>query len=127
MDAIRIVLIVLDAVVGLTAIGGGIALAAGLEGARFPAEWLKATPFSSYRIPGLILAVAVGGSAAAAAVLTITTPLAGTWVSMLAGVILAGQIAGEIRLLKQPISAMETTYLVTAAAMAALGLTLWVA
>jgi hypothetical protein len=36
VDAIRIVLIVIDAVVGLTAIGGGIALATGLEGERFP-------------------------------------------------------------------------------------------
>ena len=78
---------------------GGIALAAGLEGERYPVEWLTGTPFSSYLIPGLILSVAVGGSAAAAAVLIITTPEVGAWVSVLAGVILTGQIAGEIRLL----------------------------
>jgi hypothetical protein len=69
VNAIRIVLVVVDAAVGLTAIGGGIALAAGLEGERYPVEWLTGTPFSSYLIPGLILsvAVAVAGSAAAAA------------------------------------------------------------
>src|SRR5271157_1831394 len=61
VNAIRIVLVVVDAVVGLTAIGGGIALAAGLEGERYPVEWLTGTPFSSYLIPGLILSVAVGG------------------------------------------------------------------
>ena len=53
MNAIRIVLVVVDATVGLTAIGGGIALAAGLEGERYPVEWLTGTPFSSYLIPGL--------------------------------------------------------------------------
>ena len=77
VNAIRIVLVVVDAVVGLTAIGGGIALAAGLEGERYPVEWLTGTPFSSYLIPGLILSVAVGGSAAAAAVLIVTTPEVG--------------------------------------------------
>ena len=92
MNAIRIVLVVVDAAVGLTAIGGGIALAAGLEGERYPVEWLTGTPFSSYLMPGLILSVAVGGSAAAAAVLIVTTPEVGAWVSVLAGVILTGQI-----------------------------------
>ena len=51
--------------------------AAGLEGERYPVEWLTGTPFSSYLIPGLILSVAVGASAAAAAVLIVTTPEVG--------------------------------------------------
>ena len=109
---------------GLTAIGGGIALAAGLEGERYPVEWLTGTPFSSYLIPGLILSVAVGGSAAAAAVLIVTTPEVGAWVSVLAGVILTGQIAGEIRLLTQPVTWIEVVYFGAGLAMVALGLTL---
>jgi uncharacterized membrane protein YeiH len=48
----------------LTAIGGGIALATGVD--KLPAEWLKGTPFRSYLYPGIILTVVVGGSAAAA-------------------------------------------------------------
>ncbi len=126
MNAVRVVLIMLDAVVAVTAVGGGIALAAGLEGERYPAQWLKGTPFSSYLIPGLILAVVVGGSAAAAAALTFTAPAVGAWVSVLAGAILMGQIAGEIQLLKQPITGLEVAYFAVGLAMAALGLTLWV-
>jgi hypothetical protein len=57
VNAVRVVLIIVDAVVAVTAVGGGIVLAAGLEGGRFPARWLKGTPFSSYLVPGLILAV----------------------------------------------------------------------
>lgn len=126
MNAARIVLIILDAVVAVTAVGGGIALAAGLEDGRYPAGWLKGTPFGSYLIPGLILAVVVGGSAAAAAVLTVTAPRVGAWVSVPAGVILMGQIAGEIRLLRQPVSGIEVAYFAAGLAMVALGLTLGV-
>jgi hypothetical protein len=126
VNPVQVVLIVLDAVVGVTAVWGGVALAAGFEGERYPVEWLKGTPFSSYLVPGLILAVVVGGSAAAAAVLTATTPGTGAWVSALAGVMLMGQIAGEIRLLKQPISWIEVVYFAIGSAMAALGLALWV-
>ena len=124
MNAIRIVLVVVDAAVGLTAIGGGIALATGLEGERYPVEWLTGTPFSSYLIPGLILSVAVGAARLRPAVLIVTAPEAGAWVSVLAGVILTGQIAGEIRLLTQPVTWIEVVYFGAGLAMVALGLTL---
>jgi hypothetical protein len=45
----------------VTAVGGGTALATGLESDRFPAEMLRGTQFGSYVIPGLILAGVVGG------------------------------------------------------------------
>jgi len=88
VNAIRVVLIVLEVVVGLTA---------------------------------------VGGSSAAAAVLTVTSPAAGARMSVLAGVILMTQVTGEIRLLRQPVSRIEVAYLVAGAAMAALGITRWLA
>jgi len=50
----------------------------------------------------------------------------GAWASALAGVILMGQIAGEIRLLKQPITGIEAAYFAAGLAMVALGLTLGV-
>jgi hypothetical protein len=121
VHAVQVVLVILDAVVGLTAVGGGIALAAGLEGGRYPAGWLKGTPFSSYLIPG----GSGGGSAAAAAALTFTGPGVGAWVSVLAGLILMGQITGEIRFLKQIITGVEAAYGAAGLAMVALGLTLW--
>jgi hypothetical protein len=73
----RKVLVALDAFVGLTAVGGGLALAAGLEGDRFPPEYLEGTPFDSYVVPGLILAAAVGGSATVAAIATLRGKEAG--------------------------------------------------
>lgn len=67
----RIALFAADAFVGLTAVGGDIALATGLEGNRFPPEYLDRTPFESYVILGLILAGIVGGSATVAATVTL--------------------------------------------------------
>jgi hypothetical protein len=115
MNAVRITLIVLDAFVGLTAIGGGIALATGLEGERYPVAWLRQTPFSTYVIPGLILALAVGGSAALATVATLARPEVGAWISILAGAILMGQIVGEILLLRRPVTGIEVAYFATPA------------
>jgi len=53
-----------DGLVALTAVGGGIALSTGLEGDRCPPELLNRTPFTSYVVPGILLAGIVGGSAA---------------------------------------------------------------
>jgi hypothetical protein len=50
----------------------------------------------------------------------------GAWVSTLAGATLMGQIAGEVRLLKQPISWIEVVYFAIGLAMVTLGLALWV-
>lgn len=126
VSGMRSALVVIDAFVALTAIGGGVALAAGLEANRFPLDWLQGTPFHSYLIPGLILAGVVGGSAAVAAVVTLRAPRAGGLVSVLAGVILLGQITGELVLLNQPAwSAVEVFYFVLGLIMVALGLFLW--
>lgn len=126
VSGMRSALVVIDAFVALTAIGGGVALAAGLEANRFPLDWLQGTPFHSYLIPGLILAGVVGGSAAVAAVVTLRAPRAGGLVSVLAGVILLGQITGELVLLNQPAwSAVEVFYFVLGLVMVALGLFLW--
>jgi hypothetical protein len=64
---LRIVLIVLEFFLSITAILGGLALLAGL-GAP-PVEMLAGSPFKDYTIPGLALAVIVGGGALAAAIL----------------------------------------------------------
>lgn len=126
VSEVRSALVVIDAFVALTAIGGGVALAAGLEANRFPLDWLQGTPFHSYLIPGLILAGVVGGSAAVAAVVTLRAPRAGGLVSVLAGVILLGQITGELVLLNQPAwSAVEVFYFALGLVMVALGLFVW--
>ena len=92
-------LFVANVFVALTAVGGGITVATGID--KFPADWLAGTPFSSYLIPGLILTVVVGGSAAVAAVATLRRPDAGALTSVLAGAILLGWLVGE-RLILPP-------------------------
>ena len=86
----RIALVLVDAFAAVTALGGGVALATGLEGGRFPTDWLTGTPFDSYLIPGLMLAGVVGGSAAVATVATLRDPILGGRASPLAGVVMVG-------------------------------------
>ena len=97
---LRGVLVALDAFVGLTALGGGVSLMTGTD--AFPASWLEGTPFSSYVVPGLILATAVGGSAIAATIAVAAGRRFGALASIVAGVVLMGWISGEVLLLKQP-------------------------
>ena len=58
---IRIALVVIEACIGLGAIGGGIALLIGAFAQWLPIAWLQGTPFSDYTIPGLVLTFVVGG------------------------------------------------------------------
>ncbi|MGF1472293.1 MAG: hypothetical protein ACFB50_11205 [Rubrobacteraceae bacterium] len=119
----RIALLVADAFVGLTAVGGGIALATGLEGDRFPPEYLEGTPFGSYVAPGLILAGAVGGSATVAAIATLRNKEIGGSTSVVAGTIMMGWIAGEVLVLNQPSwTWTEVSYFVLGLVMVVLGL-----
>ena len=55
------------AVVGLAAVVGGIGLVR--NGLGMPEEWLLSTPFDTWLIPGVLLALGVGGSQLLAAVL----------------------------------------------------------
>ena len=61
--AIRIALVVIETVIGLAAIFGGIALVTGAFNFDqwIPVAWLAGTPFSDYTIPGLLLLILVGG------------------------------------------------------------------
>jgi hypothetical protein len=90
-------LFVANVFVALTAVFGGVTVATGVD--EFPADWLTGTIFSSYLVPGLILAVVVGGSATVAVVATVRSREAGALSSMLAGGILLGWLAGERRIL----------------------------
>lgn len=105
----RLVIGVLEVLIALSAIAGGIALLAGtyqdgvlIEAggkARFPLEWLQHTPFSDYTIPALILTIGVGGSSLLGAVLVWTFPKAGILASVVAGLIMAGFILVEMLML----------------------------
>jgi hypothetical protein len=64
---LRVPLIVLSAFLALTAIAGGIGLLRGLNVP--PVEMLKGSLFTSFVIPGLALAIIVGGLGLCAAIL----------------------------------------------------------
>jgi hypothetical protein len=119
---LRVALFLVDLFAAVTAIAGGFALATGHD--TFPAIWLSGTPFTSYMIPGLILAVVVGGSAAVALVAILRSADAGARASTVAGAVMMGWIVGETLILNQPTrpSGSEVVYFAVGLAMAGLGL-----
>lgn len=72
----------------------------GLSGApKVPREWLEGSPFRDYRLPSLILGVAVGGSSATAAVPAWRGSEHAGPASVAAGVILSGWIAAQVAII----------------------------
>jgi hypothetical protein len=123
---LRGTLLALDGAVALTAIPGGVALALGAEDRRYPTEWLRRTPFRTYRVPGALLSGLVGSSAALASVQVWRRGDAGAWWSVPAGVVLVGWIGAEMVLLDQPESGspVELAYVAAGLGMVGLGLRL---
>ena len=123
-----VTLFVASVFVAMTAVGGGITVATGVD--WFPPGWLIGTPFSSYLFPGLILAMVVGGSAAVAAVAALRRSDAGALTSTLAGAIMLGWLVGE-RLILPPAAFspqfwwLESIYIAAGLMMAVPGLTVW--
>lgn len=78
----------LHALVGVGAIGGGIALISGLSG--MPERYLDGSFFPSYVIPGLTLAAVVGGFSLVAAATVWRHAHDALDFSLLASVVLAG-------------------------------------
>ncbi|QTE28086.1 hypothetical protein [Pengzhenrongella sicca] len=101
----------------LSALGGGLALVAGAL--PVPMYLLRNTPFDSFVIPGLFLAIVIGGSSAAAAVASCARMPRSLLVAGAAGVILIGWIAGETILI-EGFSWLQGLYLLTGATVVAL-------
>jgi uncharacterized membrane protein len=90
---IRNTVIILDLILGLTAVVGGIYLLVGAP--RLSREWLERTPFKTYLWPGLAF-ILVGGSLIAAALLLLAEVRLGRLVSVEAGVVLLGLTAIQL-------------------------------
>ena len=125
-----VMLFVASVFVALTALFGGITLALGFD--KFPADWLNETLFRSYLIPALILAVVVGGSATLAAVAALRRADTGALISMLAGAILLGWLAGERIILPSRAFVaqfwwLEAIYIAAGLMMVAPALAVWLA
>ncbi len=93
---IRIALFAIEAVIGLSAIQGGIALLRGDFMNVLPVDWLAGTPFSDYTIPGLLLVIVIGGSGLLAAATVFIEREWAVLVSVLAGLMMAGYEVVEI-------------------------------
>jgi hypothetical protein len=95
---------------GVTAVLGGIGLMTGAVAP--PAEWLQDTIFSNYALPGVILAVIVGGSALAALYGYAQKRPTAAAASLTSGFIMVGWILGEAVVLGH-YSVLQLVYLVT--------------
>lgn len=95
----RVVVGLLTAFVGITAVGGGAAILLGVD--QFPQAWLQDTLFSNFTLPALVLAGVVGGSACVASVSIVTNRQLAPIAALVAGVLLMGFIGVEVLTLKQ--------------------------
>jgi hypothetical protein len=89
-----IALLALQAFAALSAIAGGIALITGTI--ELPSDWLNGTLFSSYTVPGVILAMIVGGSQLTALLSSYGRRDRYLLLTAMAGGILMGWIVGEL-------------------------------
>jgi len=80
---LRILLILLDGFLALTAFAGGIGLLADLNAP--PVEMLAGSPLKSYTVPGLALFIIVGGAALVATIIMIRRHPMAALVSAVAG------------------------------------------
>jgi hypothetical protein len=83
---LRVLLILLNGFLALTAIAGGVGLLADLNAP--PVTALAGSPFSDYTIPGLALLIVVGGTAVIATLLSARKHALAALVSCLAGAVI---------------------------------------
>jgi len=83
---LRVSLAVLEILIGVAALGGGVYALTGAAG--LPRQYLQGSPFRSYLIPGLVLLVVVAGSMILGATLLLVEGPYARVASLEAGVIL---------------------------------------
>jgi hypothetical protein len=121
---VHIVIFVLEAFIALTAIVSGVAILTG--GLQMPLELLRSTPFSDYTIPGLLLAIVVGGSSLVAATTVFIHREFVVLLSVAAGLIMAGWITVQVAMLGL-VSWLQVLYFVLGVLIFGLAAYLWIA
>lgn len=101
-SGLDILLIVLDLFVAISAIPFGVMLAVRPDGTLIgmPLSLLNGSCFHDYLIPGLILAIVVGGSGAWGGVMLLRRAPRMHLIAAASGAILCGWIIGEVLLLR---------------------------
>lgn len=118
---IRITLVVIEACIGLGAIGGGIALLIGAFDVWLPIAFLG-TPFSDYIIPGLILIIVVGGGMLLAAATLFIQREWAVFLSAAMGLIMIGWEIAEIAIIDRYEQALVPSAVVQQVLYSVLGL-----
>jgi hypothetical protein len=108
---LRIGLGVLQVLIGLGAVGGGIGLVSDPSGADmgFSIEWLSGSPFANYLVPGLVLVAVNGLGNLAGGVLSFTGRRFAGETATLLGLFLVAWIA--VQMLLVPYSWLQPLYL----------------
>ncbi len=122
---IRIALVVIEAFIGLGAIGGGIAILTGAFDQLLPVAWLQGTPFSDYTIPGLLLLIVVGGGMLLAAT---TVFVQRAWAVLLQasmGLVMIGFEVFEVAIIDRYAQAVIPSTVVQQVLMSGLGLVIF--
>ena len=94
---VRSTLIVLEILIGAAAVAGGVYALVGAP--RVPKEWLQATAFKTYFVPGLVLLVLVGGSMAAAAAMLLGGVSGARVMSLEAGIVLLAWMVAQLSMI----------------------------
>ena len=103
-------LIALSLFNAVSAVGGGIALVTGTL--PVPTSLLELTPFDTYVIPGLFLALVIGGSSLAGAVSIAAGTPRYRLITAATGFVMVGWILGET-IIVQGFSRLQGLYLLT--------------
>jgi hypothetical protein len=118
-QATRITLLAVEAFVAVTAFAGGLALMLGTLIPDLstvitpPGEYLEGSPFSSYLVPGLLLAVVLGGVNAIAFVLLLRRRPSAWFAAATAGY--AGLIWIFVQMMVIPFSFLQAVYFIAGA------------
>jgi hypothetical protein len=100
----RAVVVILTALVGLTAIipGWTMMTSGTVGGYRLPTDWFsRYAPFSDYVVPGMILLVVIGLGGVLTAVVNVVDHRLGPFAALAYGAILVGWILGELVFMTQ--------------------------
>ena len=132
-EVMRIALLIVATFIATSAIEGGVAVLGGVVFRyKLPLAWLAGTPFSDYTIPGLALAIVVGGSALLAAATIFIHREWAVLVSVVAGLMMDGYLLVEIVSIDSKLGnalptalAIQLFYLVLGLALSGLAGFLW--
>lgn len=119
---ICIALTVIEALIGLAATGGGIAILTGAMGQWLPLAWLQGTPFSDYTIPGLLLLIVIGGGMLLAAATVFIQHEWAVLFSMAMGLVMIGFEVVEVAIIDRFEQAVIPSTVVQQVLMSGLGL-----